>query len=420
MIERKILIGLITSTEFLKKVKPIWNISLLESVTAKRLATWIWEYFDKYNEAPGKGIEAIYLSKVRDNKIPKDIAEEIEQDILPSLSKEFVKEGVDTQFLFDETEKYFNERHLRLLSQTIEGLVGEGKTEDAVELIRSFRPIAGPVISLNTFIKSVKQIRAEDKKPPTLLLSPWLRQGQLTIIYGNYGTGKSLLTLSIAYLLGLNKFDKEEHEIDSWQVKHNTGCLYIDGELGEFEMEDRVKQFEWLGPQHRDYRLKILSLPEYQLATEDSFYLVKRENQLKIIQWLKEHPSYKLVVLDSISTLFGLEDENSNSEWNAKVSRFLRDLRALDVAQLLLHHSGKDGKKGLRGASAMGAMAHNIFRLTNHGDKKQDEGEAHFTITKDKFRARGFSFKSFALHYIPDEITGQTSWEITSTNSNRK
>ncbi|HPC25217.1 MAG TPA: hypothetical protein PLQ59_06875, partial [Fervidobacterium sp.] len=135
MIERKILIGLITSTEFLKKVKPIWNISLLESVTAKRLATWIWEYFDKYNEAPGKGIEAIYLSKVRDNKIPKDIAEEIEQDILPSLSKEFVKEGVDTQFLFDETEKYFNERHLRLLSQTIEGLVGEGKTEDAVELI---------------------------------------------------------------------------------------------------------------------------------------------------------------------------------------------------------------------------------------------------------------------------------------------
>jgi RecA-family ATPase len=253
-----------------------------------------------------------------------------------------------------------------------------------------------------------------------MLMSPWLRQGQLSIIYGNYGTGKSLLTLSIAYLLGLRTFDKEEHEIDTWQVKNNTGCLYIDGELGEYEMEDRVKQFEWLGVQRPECRLKILSLPEYQLATEDSFYLVKRENQLKIIQWLKEHPTYKLVVLDSISTLFGLEDENSNSEWNAKVSPFLRDLRALDVAQLLLHHSGKDGKKGLRGASAQGAMAHNIFRLTNHGDKKVDEGEAHFTITKDKFRARGFSFKSFALHYIPDERERKTTWEVTPVTSTRK
>lgn len=420
MIERKILIGLITSTEYLQKVKPIWKISLLESVTAKRIASWVWEYFDKYGKAPGKNLESIYYSKLRENKIPKDIAEEIEQDILPGLSKEYEADGIDVKYLFDETEKYFNERHLRLLSESIEALVRDGKMEEAAEMVRSYRPVDTSGVSLGSFIKTVQQIRKEDKKPPIMLMSPWLRQGQLSIIYGNYGTGKSLLTLSIAYLLGLRTFDKEEHEIDTWQVKHNTGCLYIDGELGEYEMEDRIKQFEWLGVQRPECRLKILSLPEYQLATEDSFYLVKRENQLKIIQWLKEHPTYKLVVLDSISTLFGLEDENSNSEWNAKVSPFLRDLRALDVAQLLLHHSGKDGKKGLRGASAMGAMAHNIFRLTNHGDKKVDEGEAHFTITKDKFRARGFSFKSFALHYIPDEREKKTTWEVTPVTSTRK
>ncbi len=416
MIERKILIGLITSTEFLKKVKPIWNISLLESVTAKRLATWIWEYFDKYNEAPGKGIEAIYLSKVRDNKIPKDIAEEIEQDILPSLSKEFVKEGVDTQFLFDETEKYFNERHLRLLSQTIEGLVGEGKTEDAVELIRSFKPIESGGVSLTTFIKTASQIRRHRKDPPRMLLSPWLREGQLTIIYGNYGSGKSLLTISIGYLLGLKEFDREECDIGTWQVKHNTGCLYVDGELGEQEMEERVTQFEWLGKQRSDFRMQILSIPEYQLATEDSFYLAKRENQLKLLRWLKEHPTYKLIVLDSASTLFGLEEENSNSEWNVKISPLLRDLRALDVACLLLHHSGKDGKKGLRGASAMGAMAHNIFRLTNHARKNPDAGEAWFTIMKDKQRAGGFGFKTFSLHYTQTEDKLNTNWEATENN----
>jgi RecA-family ATPase len=143
------------------------------------------------------------------------------------------------------------------------------------------------------------------------------------------------------------------------------------------------------------------------------FYLSTRVNQKKIITWLTEHPTYKLVVLDSAGTLFGLEEENSNSEWNLKIQPFLRDLRALGVACILLHHAGKDGKKGLRGASAMGAMAHCIFRLTNHPDKSNEEGEAWFTLTIDKQRAAGFSFRKFSLHYIRNVDKTETNWEIT-------
>jgi hypothetical protein len=196
-----------------------------------------------------------------------------------------------------------------------------------------------------------------------------------------------------------------------WIVKNPTGTLYLDGELGEQEMEDRIKKFEWLGRQERDRRLKILSVPEYQLETGDTFYLSSRVNQLKIIKWLEDHLRYKLVVLDSASTLFGLENENDNSEWNNKINPFLRDLRALGVACILLHHAGKDNKRGLRGASAMGAMAHNIFRLSNHGDK--DEGEAWFKLSKDKQRAGGFGFKDFSLHFFQNETETETHWEIT-------
>lgn len=416
MIERKIIIGLIISTEYCQKIKEIWNLQLIESPTARRIAGWVWEYFDKFSRAPGKDIEPIFYAKLRETRLAKELAKEIEEDILPSLSEEYSQEGFNLEYLLQETEKYLNEQHIKLLTQNIQTLLSTGKVEEADKLVREFKPLGFVSGRLDQFIQTIEQIRRQNRPHPTVLIKPWLKEGQTTIIYGPYGSGKSLLTISIAYLLGLRDFDREECEIGEWQVKHPTGCLYLDGELGEQEMEDRVKQFEWLGRQAGEFRMRILSVPEYQLRTEDTFYLSDRTNQLKIVKWLREHPAYKLVVLDSASTLFGLLEENDNSEWCNKMNPFLRDLRALDVACILLHHAGKDNKKGLRGASAMGAMAHNIFRLTNHGSKAMEKGEAWFVLDKDKQRASGYSFKRFALRYYQENSEKETHWEVTKTN----
>lgn len=416
MIERKIIIGLITSTEYCKKIKDIWNQRLISSPTAKLLADWIWEYYNKYQKAPGKDIETIFYSKLKSTKISKTLAEEIEQDILPSLSDESVEEEVDIQYLLEETEKYLNEQHIKLFTDTISALLSSSKLLEAEKMVREFKPLGLLTGKLDQFILSVDEIRKKETIQPRILMSPWLKEGQMTIIYGNYGCGKSLLAIVVAYLLGVDQIDDDKHEVGEWFIKEQTGCLYLDGELGEVEMEERVKKFEWLGRQRPGFKMKILSVPEYQLATSDSFYLSNRQNQLKIITWLKDHPSYKLVVLDSASTLFGLLEENDNSEWNNKINPFLRDLRALGVACILLHHSGKDNKRGLRGASAMGAMAHNIYRLTNHSSKNTDGGEAYFNLTKDKQRAGGKTFKSFGMHFYQNDKETETHWEVTGLN----
>lgn len=240
-----------------------------------------------------------------------------------------------------------------------------------------------------------------------------MRAGQANIIYSIPGTGKSLLTLAIAYVLGADNYEDSSCQIGSWQVINPTGCLYVDGEMGEIEVEERIKQFEWIGKQPPGYKFKVLSVPEYQLETEDMFYLSQRENQQKIIKWLQEHPTYKLIVLDSITTLFGLIDENDNSEWNNKINPFLRDLKAIGVASILLHHAGKSNKKGLRGASSIEAMLHFIFRLTDHEKKNIDKGEAWFVIKKDKQRVGGFSFKTFALKFTQNHDQTETYWDET-------
>jgi hypothetical protein len=42
MIERKILIGLITQTEFLRQIESEWDFDYIESTTAKQLSMWCW------------------------------------------------------------------------------------------------------------------------------------------------------------------------------------------------------------------------------------------------------------------------------------------------------------------------------------------------------------------------------------------
>jgi hypothetical protein len=416
MIERRIIIGLIVSTQFIERIIEQWDVQLISSATAKRIAVWCIDYFNEFKRAPGKEIENIFYQKLEIGKLPKEIAEEIEQDILPGLSEEFENNDLNVDDLVKQTLFYLNKQYLTRHSLKIKALTDDGKLKEAEELAGTYKPLNTTTIKLDKFIKGVKQIRRLKRKQPTILMRPWLLEGQGTIIYGNFGSGKSLLTITVAYVLGLENFDNEETEIGEWRVLNPTGCLYIDGELGELEMEERIRNLEWLGEQAPKYRMRILSIPEYQLETEDSFYLSNRVNQLKIINWLKDNPNYKFIVLDSASTLFGLEDENSNSEWSTKINPFLRDLRALGIAYILLHHSGKNNKRGLRGASAMGAMAHNIFYLRDHESKDPDDGEAWFVVNKDKQRSGGFSFKLFALHFTQDGYDHETHWQVTNIN----
>lgn len=417
MIERKIIIGLITSTEYIKLIQGVWNLQLLESSSAKRIAGWCWEYYNKYQKAPKRDMEMIFFSKLKSGTIPKEIADEIQEDILPSLSQEYVKESFNIEALVEETKLYFEDRHLAVHIETVESLRTSGQIESAKKLALEFKPLGTSIHNINDFILYPSQIREKKIKPPSTLISPWLREGELTIIYGPSGCGKTLLTLAIAYILGLNRYDTKKAEIGEWKVKHPTGTLYIDGEMGEVGMDERLQKYEWLGRQTNKYMMKILSIPEYQMATMDSFYLSNRLNQLKIIEWLKKHPTYKLVVLDSLSTLFGLDDENSNSEWNNKINPLLRDFRAIKVACILVHHSGKDGKRGLRGASTINAMTQNIFKLANHRDQDPDAGEAWFTLSKDKQRAGGYQFRTFSMKFVQSDNSKETNWEITSNYS---
>lgn len=419
-IERRIITGLIVSTDYQQAIESFWNPKLLASTTARVLAGWSIEHFQKYGCAPGRDIEDIYTSKLKAGLNP-DQGEDIE-DILRGLSKEYEQEQSNIPYLLDQTVEYFKQRTLQNHIEQLQAELVDGDLVTAEEIVKDYKPFETPGASgIDKYILTVDEMRSQQpKEKPLMFMKPWLQAGQFTFIFGDYGTGKSLLAVHIAYLLGLEDYYKEDCEIREWEVRNPTGCLYIDGELGAEELKERISQFEWVGKQQEHIKTKSFCLPEYQLATEDMFLLSERTNQLQVIQWLQENPDYKLLILDSVTTLFGLTEENSNSEWSSKINPFLRDLRALGVAVIILHHSGKDSSRGLRGASSMGAMAHNIYCLTNHSDKDLDAGEAWFVLSKKKQRTGGFQFKSFAIHYSQNSDETETYWEVTGATQREK
>jgi hypothetical protein len=140
-IERKIITGLITSTEYIKQIRDIYQARLLTAGVAKRIATWCIEYYDKYQQAPGRNIETIFFQKLKSG-LPKDLAEEIEQEILPGLSEEYTQSQEDLTYLIDETRLYFTKNYLDSHINKIQALQDTGQFAEAQAIATSFKPLA--------------------------------------------------------------------------------------------------------------------------------------------------------------------------------------------------------------------------------------------------------------------------------------
>jgi len=210
MIERKIIIGLIVSTEYLQQIQNIWDPQYIVSSTAKRLAVWCWEYFNKYNKAPGKHIEDILYTKIRKGKLAKDIAEEFEEDILPSLSKEYTNKSFNLTYLLEETKNYFDERHLIIHKDTIQNLLAAGNIQEAEQLACEFKPISGAVredldLSSPIVLDRIDRAFATTSSPlvyyPHQLGEFWnsqLTRGAFVALMGPEKRGKTFWLLDIA------------------------------------------------------------------------------------------------------------------------------------------------------------------------------------------------------------------------------
>jgi len=176
---------------------------------ARRLSLWCTEYYEKYSKAPGKDIEGIYFQKLKDG-LPKDIAEEIEQDILPDLSEEYSNEQFNLDYLLDQTRAYLKEQNLLQHSKIIQALLDEGELLEAEKAALEYKPSVsggGDDVDLSnvSVLKRVEKAFKHASRPiiryPGALGEFWngqLVRGGFVALMGSDKRGKSFWLLDMA------------------------------------------------------------------------------------------------------------------------------------------------------------------------------------------------------------------------------
>ena len=139
-LEKQIIIGMITSKEYLLKIKNSLRLEYFQNSYIEIIAKWCLDYFNAYEEPPLRYIQDIYIANRE--KLDPDQSVLI-RSILGETSKRYeIEQGVNVSYLYDNTIRYFKKRSLELLDAKIRYLVAKGAIEEAESTVLSFNKIA--------------------------------------------------------------------------------------------------------------------------------------------------------------------------------------------------------------------------------------------------------------------------------------
>ncbi|MFC1789036.1 AAA family ATPase [Thermodesulfobacteriota bacterium] len=333
-IERKIIIAMIVSTPFCQKIRSLFKYEYFEIGYAKKVTKWVWEYFDQYGKAPGVHIQDIYETEKGELK---EAEQNLVEYFLESLSEEFKKEGLlNEDYLVDEAHKYFTKREIEDLIERAQLCLSKGYVDKAQKYIKKFEGIAAGGLKdrlLKTMVYGDEFVSAEIEKPP-LFISPWLTQDSITMIYGPRGLGKTWLAMIIA--VSLTRENASEIEIGPWRTLRSAGVLFVDGEMEESMLQERVKILSSaLGEEDLRNPLVLLSAHRYvKDHSKSEISLTADEFRDTIFNILNEREEIKVMILDNLSALATGIDENLKKEWDP-INQWLISLRHLGVSVLI-------------------------------------------------------------------------------------
>jgi hypothetical protein len=194
-----------------------------------------------------------------------------------------------------------------------------------------------PSIPLGRFCPRLPDL---DAPAPKWLVKGVLPEKSLAVLYGRWGTGKSTIAveLGVAVARGVEWHGKK--------VKQGS-VIYIASENAHgFRarlnalLTEQGLSFDALGERF----LEITSRP----------HLLKPEQVTELIKELKPFgPS--LVVIDTLARAVAGADENAAKEMGIAVENAQTIINELGATVMLVHHTGKDESKGMRGSSSLPA-----------------------------------------------------------------
>ena len=198
----------------------------------------------------------------------------------------------------------------------------------------------------------------------------------LAVVFGQSGSGKSFLVLDMLQSLALGR-DWFGHKVKPCSVTY----IALEGEAG---LAGRVEA----------YRIHHgTSSPNIRYMVEP-FRLLIADDINDLVQAIRDAGTGDVVVLDTLSRATPGSDENDSKAMGLIVAaaKMLQEL--IGGLVLLVHHTGKDAAKGMRGHSSLHAALDCAIEVKRTGDHRQ------WLVAKSKDGEDGasHSFKVEVLH----------------------
>jgi hypothetical protein len=141
--ERKFIINLITSDRFCKEITPLIRSQYFNTSYAREVSSWIIEYYQQFEKAPGKDIKSIYHSK-RSAIQDEDTIDEV-STFLSSISKEYETYDINNiDYEIHAAILYLQLRSLECLSNTLIDAITDNEPSKGIQALSNFKRVEKP------------------------------------------------------------------------------------------------------------------------------------------------------------------------------------------------------------------------------------------------------------------------------------
>lgn len=255
----------------------------------------------------------------------------------------------------------------------------DAEDEDLGALIRAMR--AAPVAAASA-ITLERWDELEDVQVQWLI-KDLIPQGALAALYGKPGSYKSFVALYIAAMVssGANCFMRQCRQ---------GPVVYVMGEggAGAYRRAKAIEAFHDISSPEVYFLRSALNL---RSNMNDATSLLTAIEQIGV------QPA--MIVIDTLARNFGGGNENSSEDMGAFIGVVGKIQEALGCAVLLVHHSGKDDAKGMRGHSSLFGAVDTELEVIKVSEENDPRRIGEMTLTKQKDGEDGIKF-NYEMHLI--------------------
>lgn len=228
-LEKRIITGMIVSTDFLSDLQDMFNIEYIQNRYARTVAMWCADYFDNYNKAPFTDIQNIF--DAHRAKLESEEAELI-SDLLKEISDRYKQQEMNTDYLYDQTTEYFLKRELEIMNGNIGILLSQGDIKAAEKEVLEFHRISkvaskwiNPMTTEGVEIAFKQGVSINNFKKDLGKFISTVSRGWLIGIMGPFKRGKTWFAdeWALSGMFGFRKVVKFSLEMNEAQ---NRGRIY--------------------------------------------------------------------------------------------------------------------------------------------------------------------------------------------------